>query len=48
MDPKEAPEKAGDSLSPPPEQPQPVLSPEQQMEQFEESLKESDWGHQPC
>ena len=24
------------------------LSPEQQMEQFEESLKESDWGHQPC
>jgi hypothetical protein len=26
----------------------PVLSPEEQMERFEEDLKESDWGHQPC
>jgi hypothetical protein len=25
-----------------------VLSPEEQMEQFEEDLKENDWGHQPC
>ncbi|HEY6228284.1 MAG TPA: hypothetical protein VI282_14275 [Verrucomicrobiae bacterium] len=24
------------------------LSPEEQMEQFEEDLKENDWGHQPC
>ena len=24
------------------------LSPEQQMALFEQSLKESDWGHQPC
>jgi hypothetical protein len=27
---------------------QPALTPEEQMEQFEESLKEDDWGHQPC
>jgi len=26
----------------------PALSPEEQMEQFEEDLKENDWGHQPC
>jgi hypothetical protein len=25
-----------------------LLSPEEQMEQFEEDLKENDWGHQPC
>ena len=25
-----------------------VLSAEEQMEQFEEDLKENDWGHQPC
>ena len=25
-----------------------VLSPEEQMERFEEDLKENDWGHQPC
>ena len=24
------------------------LSPEEQMAQYEEALKESDWGHQPC
>lgn len=24
------------------------LSPEEQMARYEESLKESDWGHQPC
>ena len=24
------------------------LTPEEQMERFEEDLKESDWGHQPC
>ena len=24
------------------------LSKEEQMAQFEEDLKESDWGHQPC
>ncbi len=24
------------------------LSPEEQMELYEESLKEDDWGHQPC
>lgn len=24
------------------------LTPEEQMERFEEDLKETDWGHQPC
>lgn len=24
------------------------LSPEEQMALYEESLKETDWGHQPC
>jgi|GEM_PF-4474520 len=24
------------------------LSPEEQMALYEDSLKESDWGHQPC
>ena len=24
------------------------LSPEEQMAAYEEDLKESDWGHQPC
>jgi hypothetical protein len=24
------------------------LSPEEQMEKYEEDLKENDWGHQPC
>jgi len=24
------------------------LTPEEQMAAYEESLKESDWGHQPC
>jgi hypothetical protein len=24
------------------------LTPEEQMARFEESLKEDDWGHQPC
>lgn len=25
-----------------------VPTPQEQMEQFEEELKETDWGHQPC
>jgi hypothetical protein len=25
-----------------------ALSPDEQMEQFEEDLKENDWGHRPC
>lgn len=24
------------------------LTPEEQMERYEQELKESDWGHQPC
>jgi len=26
----------------------PALTPEEQMALYEESLKETDWGHQPC
>ena len=45
---KELPEKE----PPKPDGTQPVdsvtLSPEEQMEKYEEDLKENDWGHQPC
>lgn len=30
------------------ERPASDLSPEEQMARFEESLKDADWGHQPC
>jgi hypothetical protein len=30
------------------EEPKRALSAEEQMAQFEEDLKETDWGHQPC
>jgi hypothetical protein len=30
------------------DKPEAELSPQEQMANFEESLKESDWGHQPC
>ena len=34
---------------PPPEQPAVnALTPEEQMALFEQELKETDWGHQPC
>ena len=29
-------------------QPQKQLTPEEQMALFEQELKETDWGHQPC
>ena len=31
-----------------PAKPAAELSAEEQMAQYEESLKETDWGHQPC
>ena len=31
-----------------PAKPARELSAEEQMAQYEESLKETDWGHQPC
>lgn len=34
--------------SPLPAVTKPKLSKEEQMAQFEEALKEEDWGHQPC
>jgi len=38
----QSPKKAGD--------PEPVkeMSEKEQMEAYEESLKDTDWGHQPC
>ena len=42
--PAEEPAEAGESDSTEPRE----LSPEEQMALYEESLKESDWGHQPC
>jgi hypothetical protein len=41
-EPKPNPEKSRE-----PEQPR-KPTPEEQMEKFEEDLKENDWGHQPC
>jgi hypothetical protein len=35
--------KPGAAPEPPAE-----LTPEEQLARFEEALKESDWGHQPC
>lgn len=45
FDPKESKPAEQD---PPADRPKKVLSAEEQMEQFEEDLKENDWGHQPC
>ena len=40
---------APDPASPPAESPPAKqLTPEEQMALFEQELKETDWGHQPC
>jgi hypothetical protein len=36
------------SAPPPPAAPVNPLTPEEQMALFEQELKETDWGHQPC
>lgn len=49
--PKEGAEKSEmKPSSDPPDQERPVgeLSPEEQLARYEESLKNDDWGHQPC
>ena len=46
-----AEEKKPDSQTPKnPTDPKPVeeMTEEEQMEAYEESLKDTDWGHQPC
>ena len=46
-----ADEKKSDSQAPKnPTDPKPVaeMTEEEQMEAYEESLKDTDWGHQPC
>jgi hypothetical protein len=45
-DPKDSPRPEHEA--PRADAPKKVLSAEEQMEQFEEDLKENDWGHQPC
>ena len=39
---------AADESSPSSEDPPAELTPEEQMALYEESLKDTDWGHQPC
>jgi len=50
MDPKTPKESnAADGAEAEPEgKAKPELTPEEQMALYEEDLKESDWGHQPC
>jgi hypothetical protein len=48
MDPKEELPKPKTGADDPEEKPKKQLSAEEQMEQYEEALKETDWGHQPC
>ena len=40
--------QCGDPLVITPARPAGGLSAEEQMARYEESLKETDWGHQPC
>jgi hypothetical protein len=47
-EPAKAPAPQSQSEQPAKEKPTKELTPEEQMEQFEEDLKETDWGHQPC
>lgn len=41
---------AAENATPVPTELLPVnqLTPEEQMKRFEDALKETDWGHQPC
>ena len=54
-DPPSAPTSSGETPPTTADSPQstdapaaPVLTPEEQMALFEQELKETDWGHQPC
>ena len=42
------PKPAADESEAAPEEETRELTAEEQMEQYEEALKEEDWGHQPC
>ena len=50
MDPEKETEKSKSEASAPdkPTADPKELTPEEQMARFEASLKEDDWGHQPC
>ena len=41
-------ENTSESSNAPMEKPEKELTPEEQMALYEENLKETDWGHQPC
>ncbi len=45
--PEAGPDSAPPSSPPPAIDPK-TLTPEEQMARFEQELKETDWGHQPC
>lgn len=44
----EGPKGSQDVTTPPPAEAEPRISEKEQMEQYEQALKETDWGHQPC
>lgn len=48
IEPKDTSTPAVDTKPAASDKPEKPLSPEEQMERFEEDLKENDWGHQPC
>ena len=45
--PAETPEPT-EPTEPPTDKPKPELTEDEQMAAYEEDLKNSDWGHQPC
>ena len=45
--PAETPEST-EPPEPPADKPKPELTEDEQMAAYEEDLKSSDWGHQPC
>jgi hypothetical protein len=46
--PEQPGKEGGDGGSGAPAAPKKELTPEEQMALYEEDLKETDWGHQPC
>jgi len=48
MSPKEEEQNQNAGQKETEKEPPEALSAEEQMERYEEALKESDWGHQPC
>jgi hypothetical protein len=47
-EPEQVEKASGDAEASAPATPKKELTPEEQMALYEEDLKETDWGHQPC